>query len=267
METLEEVLLAYKGGLVFLWLLVFFVLERAFPAEPLIKIGGWFEKFFPARVRRNIGLWFCNLILSPLVVIPLTAWATSHAIGWRPDFLSGSAGIIFDLILLDGLIYWWHRLNHETPFLWRFHEIHHLDTNLDTTSALRFHFGEVLLSAFMRVFVVIVFDIPLVSVIIFETILLISTLFHHSNVQLPEKLEKVLSLVIITPAIHWVHHHALRHDTDSNYGTVFSFWDRIFRSKSKGQRTIGMPIGVEGAQDKGFLQLLIRPFKKVLWYK
>ncbi len=262
METLEGLLLAYKGGLVFLWLLFLFLLERTFPAEPLVETDGWFEKYFPLRVRRNIGLWFCNLFLSPLVVIPLTAWATSHAFGWRPDFLLGSAGIIFDLILLDGLIYWWHRLNHEIPFLWRFHEIHHLDTNLDTTSALRFHFGEVLLSAFMRVFVVIIFDIPLISVIIFEIILLISTLYHHSNVRFSKRLEKTLSLIIITPAIHWVHHHALRDDTDSNYGTVFSFWDRIFRSQSKRQRMIGMPIGVEGARDKALLQLLIRPFKK-----
>ncbi|KLN60834.1 sterol desaturase [Kiloniella spongiae] len=262
MENLVTTLLAYKGGLVFLWLLFLFVFERAFPAVPLSSRGEWLEKYFPIRVRRNIGLWFCNLFLSPFVVIPLTAWATSHIIGWRPEFLSGNAGIIFDLILLDVLIYWWHRLNHEIPFLWRFHEIHHLDTNLDTTSALRFHFGEVLLSALMRVFIVVIFDIPLISIIIFEIILLISTLFHHSNVRLPGPFEKALSLVIVTPAIHWVHHHALRDDTDSNYGTVFSFWDKIFRSKSKTQRTVGMAIGVEGAQDKALLQLLIRPFKK-----
>ncbi|WP_085906367.1 sterol desaturase family protein [Kiloniella majae] len=262
MEDLVAVILAYKAGLVFLWLLFLFVLERVFPAAPLMNGGGWFEKYFPVRVRRNIALWFCNLILSPLVVIPLTAWATAHIVGWRPEFLSGSVGFIFDLILLDCLIYWWHRLNHEVPFLWRFHEIHHLDMNLDTTSALRFHFGEVLLSAFMRVFVVIIFDISLISIIIFEIILLIATLFHHSNVRLPDMFEKALSLVIITPAIHWIHHHALRHDTDSNYGTVFSFWDKIFRSKSARQRTVGMPIGVEGAQDKALLQLLTRPFKR-----
>ncbi|WP_085901588.1 sterol desaturase family protein [Kiloniella majae] len=262
MENLVEVILAYKAGLVFLWLLFLFVLERAFPVAPLINSGGWFEKYFPIRVRRNIGLWFCNLILSPLVVIPMTAWAAAHIVGWRPEFLSGSAGLIFDLILLDCLIYWWHRLNHELPFLWRFHEIHHLDMNLDTTSALRFHFGEVLLSAFMRVFVVIIFDITLISIIIFEVILLISTLFHHSNVRLPDQFEKALSLVIITPAIHWIHHHALRNDTDSNYGTVFSFWDKIFRSKSSTQRVRKMQIGVEGAQDKIFAELLKRPFKK-----
>ncbi|WP_421779575.1 sterol desaturase family protein [Kiloniella litopenaei] len=262
MENFVEVLLAYKGLIVFVWLLLLFVLERTFPASALTKNSEGVEKYFPVRVWRNICLWFCNLLLSPLVVIPLTIWATTHLVGWRPAVLSGGIGIILDVILLDCLIYWWHRLNHEIPFLWRFHEIHHLDMNLDTTSALRFHFGEVILSAIMRVLVIVLFDIPLVSVIIFETILLIGTIFHHSNLRLDHRLEKVLSMVIVTPSIHWVHHHALRRDTDSNYGTVFSFWDRVFRSKSLARRTLNMKIGVEGATDKSLPQLFLRPFVK-----
>ncbi|WP_417430826.1 sterol desaturase family protein [Kiloniella sp.] len=255
-----EVLLAYKGVIVFAWLLSLFVLERIFPASTLKDKREWLEKYVPVRVRRNICLWCCNLLLSPFVVIPLTIWATIHVIGWRPDVLSGGVGIIVDIILLDCLIYWWHRINHEIPFLWRFHEIHHLDMNLDTTSALRFHFGEVIISALMRVLVIVLFDIPLVSVIIFETILLIATIFHHSNLRLAHGVEKVLSMFIVTPEIHWVHHHALRRDTDSNYGTVFSFWDKIFRSRSDTKRTLNMKIGVEGARDKSLLQLFLKPF-------
>lgn len=261
MENFVEVLLAYKGGVVFIWLLLLFVLERMFPASSLAERSLWVDKYFPIRVRRNISLWCCNLLLSPLVVIPLTVWATSHVVGWRPDVLSGGIGIIIDVILLDCLIYWWHRINHEIPFLWRFHEIHHLDTDLDTTSALRFHFGEVIISAIMRVIVIVIFDIPLVSVIIFEAILLIATIFHHSNVRLAHGVEKALSMIIVTPEIHWVHHHALRRDTDSNYGTVFSFWDKIFRSRSATQRSLNMKIGVEGATDKSLLQLFLKPFR------
>ncbi|WP_417452287.1 sterol desaturase family protein [Kiloniella sp.] len=256
-----EVLLAYKGVVVFAWLLSLFVLERIFPASSLVDKSEWLEKYFPVRVRRNICLWCCNLLLSPIVVIPLTIWATTHVIGWRPDVLSGGVGIIADIILLDCLIYWWHRINHEIPFLWRFHEIHHLDMNLDTTSALRFHFGEVIISALMRVLVIVLFNIPLVSVIIFETTLLIATIFHHSNLRLAHGVEKALSMFIVTPEIHWVHHHALRRDTDSNYGTIFSFWDKVFRSRSATKRTLNMKIGVEGAMDKSLLQLFFKPFR------
>lgn len=125
---------------------------------------------------------------------------------------------------------------------------------------MRFHFGEVALSACVRAVVIIVFDIPLASVVLFEALVLISAIFHHSDARLPPKLEAALSKVIITPSIHWVHHHALRRDTDSNYGTIFSFWDPLFRSRSATRRWPAMPIGVEGRHDHPLLRLLIEPF-------
>lgn len=123
-------------------------------------------------------------------------------------------------MLLDGWIYWWHRANHEVRFLWRFHQVHHLDSFLDTTSALRFHAGEVLLSALVRGGVIFVVAVPFAHVVAFETLVVLAAIFHHSNVSLPDRLEQVLCLVIVTPSIHWVHHHASRADTDSNYSTV-----------------------------------------------
>ena len=156
--------------------------------------------------------------------------------------------------------YWWHRLNHIIPFLWRFHLIHHLDEHLDATSAVRFHFGEVLLATLTRGVVIIVFAIPFADILIFETLLLASAIFHHSNLKLPKTLEKFLSYVIVTPSLHWIHHHKIRKDTDSNYGLFLSMWDRIFASKSKTKRTPDLPLGVEGLKDSNILRLLIRPF-------
>ena len=146
------------------------------------------------------------------------------------------------------------------PLLWRFHEVHHLDCFLDTTTALRFHFGEVLLSALFRAAVIALFDIPIASILVFETLVLAAAIFHHSNLALPPGLEVGLSRIVITPSIHWVHHHAVQRDTDSNYGTIFSFWDRMFGTRSQTQRTLDMIIGVEGRAENGFLQLIVRPF-------
>ena len=257
-----EILLTWKGAAVLVWLAAFFLAERLAPAavRPVGRdrsgmAGGW------PRVLRNLGLWLANVGLSPLVVLPLSFWAAGHHLGWRPEWWSGALGLALDLVLLDFLIYWWHRANHAVPFLWRFHEIHHLDHFLDTTSAVRFHFGEVLLSALARAVVIVLLDIPFTSVVVFEVVVLASALFHHSNVRLPSGLERALSRVIITPSIHWVHHHAVRADTDSNYGTLFSFWDPLFGSRSGTRRTPDMAIGVERTRERSLLDLVIRPFR------
>ena len=210
---------------------------------------------------KNLGFFGINALLAPIITIPVTAWASDHALLWRTEYTTG-AWILLDLVLLDCAIYWWHRINHEIPFLWRFHQVHHLDEFLDTTSGVRFHFGEVILSALFRMGVIMVLGIDLISVVIFETILLVATLFHHSNLAITQRLERGLGLLIITPALHWVHHHAKQADTDSNYGTVLSIWDRLFRTRSRNRRTLDMRIGVEGAREKSFLGLILAPFQK-----
>jgi sterol desaturase/sphingolipid hydroxylase (fatty acid hydroxylase superfamily) len=234
--------------------LTLFALERVFPVRRWL--GGL------ARIARNLALAGFNFIASPLIVIPVTAFAALHALSWRPDFWSGWVGLGLDLVVLDLWIYWWHRFNHVVPFLWRFHEVHHLDEMLDVTSALRFHFGEVVLSSLVRAVVIFILDIPLASVVIFESVVLVSALFHHSNLKLPPALERAISFVFVTPSIHWVHHHAKRSDTDSNYSTTLSVWDYIFSSRSKMVRHTDMQIGVENKAEKELPGLIVRPFNR-----
>ena len=198
---------------------------------------------------------------SLLLVTPLTVAAAANALSWRPAWWSGAAGLAADLVLLDLLIYWWHRANHELPLLWRFHVVHHLDRTLDTTSAIRFHFGEVLLSALARAAAIVLLALPLASVLIFETLLLAAAIFHHSNLRLPAGIEAALSRLVITPSIHWVHHRPRRADTDANYGTVFSFWDRLFGTRSPTRRRPDQPIGAEGQPELALPALLLRPFR------
>lgn len=244
------------GGAVFGWFALFFVAERLAPAvQPMVPTG------LP-RLACNAAFWLLNTLLSPLAVLPLTAWAAAHSLNVRPEWWAGLPALAFDVLLLDLLIYWWHRANHEWRLLWRFHEVHHLDRFLDSTTAIRFHFGEVLLSAGARAAVILLLGFPFVSIVLFESLLLCATIFHHSNLRIPAGIERALSLVIIVPGIHWVHHHAVRADTDSNYGTLFSFWDRIFRTRSPTRRTPTMAIGVEGEDDRALAALLARPFRR-----
>lgn len=260
MEYASDSLLTWKTAAVALWFLLFFAGERLAPAAPRPAAGAGRPAGGLYRLGRNLALWLVNVGLSPLLVVPLSLGASAAALDWRPDAWSGWPGLLVDLVLLDFLIYWWHLANHRVPLLWRFHEVHHLDRFLDTTTALRFHFGEVLLSALARAAVIYLLGFPFSSILVFEILLLLATLFHHSNLRLPAGFEAALSLVIITPSIHWVHHHARRSDTDSNYGTVFSFWDRLFASRSPTPRDPAMAIGVEGREERTLAQLVVRPF-------
>jgi sterol desaturase/sphingolipid hydroxylase (fatty acid hydroxylase superfamily) len=254
-----EALLSFKTVLVGGFLVLFLLYERVRPAvdHPLLVRFRGASAAAWRRLVRNTGLFSINLLVSPLIVLPITLWAEQFTTGLRPPWLSGWTGVAFDLVVLDFWIYWWHRANHEIPVLWRFHQVHHFDELLDSTTGLRFHFGEVVLSALVRALVIIVLDIPLSSVLLFEALVLMSAIF---DARLPPRLEQALARVIITPSIHWVHHHAVRADTDSNYGTIFSFWDPLFRSRSRTKRWPTMPIGVEGGRDRPLLRLIITPF-------
>lgn len=246
-------LLAYKGWIVVGAFLLLFGLEHIRPA---VAVG-----LHPVRrIIRNLSFWPVNIGLSLAIVLPVSALAAQHALWDRPSWLTGASGMAFDILMLDLFIFWWHRAVHEIPFFWRFHEVHHLDEHLDTTSAIRFHFGEVFFSAFLRALIVITLAVPFSSVVLFETLVLVFTFFHHSNIALPPRFENALSKIIITPSLHWVHHHAIRKDTDSNYGTIFSFWDKLCHTKSLTQRFKTMKIGVENKKDMTFLALLFLPF-------
>ena len=247
--------LADKTVLVALWFLLILAFERLRPAVSQ-----------PARVMvprwgNNVVLWLSSAAVSGLLLLPLTAWVAESPLWQRPAWWSGVPGLALDLVIYDVLIYWWHRANHVVPFLWRFHQVHHFDETLDTTSAFRFHFGEIVLSAAARMAVIAALALPLTSVIAAETMVLGAAIFHHSNARLPARLERALSRVVITPSLHWVHHHAVRRDTDSNYGTLFSFWDRLFGSHNRMERRLDMTIGIEGEQDVRLLSLLVRPFR------
>ncbi len=257
MELLSQSL-AWKTTIVGIVFAVIIVLERLYPyAQRVMERRGDFK-----RLGRNFGLFVINSMISPLFVLPVTILAVEHSIGLRSQMWQGGWFIVLDVLLLDFFIYFWHRANHEFSFLWRFHRVHHLDRFMDSSTAIRFHFGEVILSALARGGVVILFDLSLLSVVIYETVLLLCSIFQHSNIRLSTKVERIVNILFVTPHWHWMHHHRLQKDTDSHYGNLLTIWDRMFKSRASNIRTPNIKIGVEGLKERSFLELLIFPFKK-----
>ena len=174
-----------------------------------------------------------------------------------PAFVAG-------ILLLDLAFYFWHLANHRLPALWRFHVVHHIDPDLDVTTAFRFHFGEVALSAGFRIVQILAIGASPATIAIYEVLFHASTLFQHSNVRLPIAVERILNLVLVTPRMHGIHHSMVRQETNANFSVVFSWWDRLRRTivLNVPQRsvTIGLPAYTSDA-DNTPGRLLRLPFQ------
>lgn len=129
------------------------------------------------------------------------------------------------IILMDYTLYLWHVLTHKVPFLWRFHLVHHVDLDLDASTALRFHFGELTISTLWRAAQIVTIGVSPVSFAAWQMLLFPEILFHHSNVKLPVELEKRLGKFIVTPRLHGIHHSMVRDETDSNWSSGLTVWD------------------------------------------
>ncbi|MGH7195121.1 MAG: sterol desaturase family protein, partial [Candidatus Saccharimonadales bacterium] len=134
------------------------------------------------------------------------------------------------LILMDYTFYIWHVLTHKTPFLWRFHLVHHTDLDLDSSTALRFHFGELLAGVPWQAAQIILFGLTPRLYSIWTTAFLISILFHHSDLDLPIEWERRLSRFLVTPRMHGIHHSIVETESDSNWSSGLNIWDRLHRT-------------------------------------
>lgn len=235
-----------------LWFALVFFAERLAPATPAPRDA--------RRLFRNGGLWLSMAAASAFVGVPLSAFAAANAFWGRPTDWPAAATFAVDLVVLDLWAYFAHRAYHAVPFMWRLHAPHHLDERLDAATAVRFHGLEIAFSALIRMPLIMLTAMPLTHVLLYDALLLVAAVFHHSNLRLPAPLERALSAVVVTPSIHWVHHHARRADTDSSYAGVFSFWDPLFGTRSPTRRTPDMKIGAEGLSDRPLAGLLLAPF-------
>ena len=233
-------------------------LQRWTPHRALV--GSW---------RANGGLWALNAALLGAVcagcACTVSRWASGGGIGLlNQGVVSAWAAIPVGVLGMDLVSYFWHRANHRVPFLWRFHQAHHSDPDYTVTTALRFHPGELLLALPLRLVVVAVLGLPIVGVIVFEVIFAFANFFEHGNINLPLKVERTLGGLFVTPALHRRHHSRESRMLDTNYGTIFSFWDRLLGSYGDNQSDVrvdtGLP-GIEGAL--GTVEILALPARGV----
>lgn len=162
------------------------------------------------------------------IVAPLTKLVERKKIGLLkivrlPKLLE----TLLAVVLLDYTLYAWHILTHKLPFLWRFHLVHHIDLDMDASTAIRFHFGEMLISVAWRAAQITLIGVSPTSFAAWQLFLFPSILFHHSNVKLPENIERSLGKFVVTPRLHGIHHSAVQNETDSNWSSGLTVWDRL----------------------------------------
>jgi sterol desaturase/sphingolipid hydroxylase (fatty acid hydroxylase superfamily) len=215
---------------------------------------------------RNLLIGLANASLGlalALWILPPLPESQGGAIGRLG--LVGAGAVIAAFLLLDLWMYAWHRLAHGLPVLWRIHRVHHSDGALNATSAVRFHPLEPLLTLGLRLPLAWLLGIPGGSVLLYELVFFPVVVFQHSNVRLPARVDRALRLVIVTPALHRIHHSPERVETDSNFGSVLSLWDRLARSLRTRPRLEPQPFGLlgfAGERWQTLAGLLATPFRR-----
>lgn len=179
----------------------------------------------------NFGMYLLNFVLRLLVIVPiLTAIGTKSIFSLSSIFINFNitSQIIVSVILIDLYLYWLHRTMHHVTFLWRAHLVHHSDSELDVSTNFRHHPSEVIITSIVMAALYFILRLPIEGIVVYGILNSVIQVWHHGNINMPEKIDKFLQLIIITPKLHQMHHSALMKETNSNYGGVFSLWDRLF---------------------------------------
>lgn len=253
-------LVVFVAGLV-----VFLGIEAVWPARALGE-SRWRRYGFHA------GVAVINtVVIRLLVFVPFLLWVVHvEEQGWGISRWLGLVGwteIVLSIVVLDAFDYLWHRANHRIPLLWRFHKAHHADPDMDVSTALRFHPGELILSGLAKAAWVAVWGPTAVAWFAFEALVSLCAQFHHGNFDLPDAVERRLARVLVTPRFHARHHLVDRRFGDRNFSTILSIWDPLFGSAISrdladapvdGTAPIGLPEGREVAFSP--LAWLLEPF-------
>jgi sterol desaturase/sphingolipid hydroxylase (fatty acid hydroxylase superfamily) len=246
-------------------LLLFFCLETLVPFK-----SGRKKRFFHAFVNIFFGSLngaITTFILGGLTLVVLELSGV-HATGFLGKINPNSfISLLVGFILLDFWMYIWHRANHTIGFLWRFHRMHHTDAQMDATSALRFHPIEIVISSILYLGIILSFGLSFTHLIVYKLVFNVNVFFHHSNIYLPKRFDRLMSIFVVSPNMHRVHHSDVSLETNSNYASVFSFWDRIFGSFKKREDTISIVYGLKGMKEERWMTLkgmLLTPLMKII---
>lgn len=247
-------------------LMIMMIWEACLPnrTSPVANSKRWLSNFF---------LVFCGALVGRLLVpaslAVVAVLATQQHFGLlNLIVLPPLPAIVVAVVMLDCLIYWQHRLFHRVPVLWRLHRVHHADPHLDASTGLRFHPIEIALSLLVKALGILLLGVPAEAILIFEVLLNASAIFNHSNIKLPNWLEFPLRKLIVTQAMHRIHHSQVKKETDSNYGFALSIWDRLFGSYCHAAATgddgliLGLKEYASETSNTGIANVLLMPFRQ-----
>lgn len=233
MLSLEQFILEQQSllrmAVFFVLLLLILSLEHYWPRRKVVTGTNVQRRWY------NLFLMTINIlalrIFIPLALFQAALFASSENIGFfnwlgLPLWIN----LLLSVLLFDLLIYLQHVAFHKFAILWRIHRIHHTDLQFDVTTGVRFHPFEILLSMLYKFLAVMLFGPAAIAIILYEVLLNAFALFTHSNLALPARLDPLIRRVIVTPDMHRVHHSVIKLETDSNYGNIFSLWDKLFRT-------------------------------------
>ncbi len=216
-----------------------------------------------SKLRRNVrnlalamgGAVSVQLAEQP-IVRPLAQWVEKRRIGLLKQLsLPAWLEIALAIALLDYTLYLWHVLTHRVPFLWRFHQAHHVDLDMDASTALRFHFGELMLSVPWRALQIVLIGVCPYALSLWQTGLLLEIMFHHSNVELSPELERRLRRFIVTPRLHGIHHSIVEDEVNANWSSGLTIWDWLHRTLRVDVQQDEIILGVPAYLDPEDVQL------------
>jgi sterol desaturase/sphingolipid hydroxylase (fatty acid hydroxylase superfamily) len=247
------------GGIAMFWLIE--------SAVPFVKFS--YNKWQHAGI--NIFFTLTTIVVNfclAFILIRTAQWTVDHDFGllhWLPE-MNPWLYTIAGLLLLDFIgAYLAHLVEHKVSFLWRFHLIHHTDTWIDTTTGNRHHPGESVIRFVFTTLGVLLVGSPMWMVFLYQTLSVVATQFTHANIALPKRIDKIMSFVLVSPDMHKVHHHYKLPYTDSNYGNIFSIWDRLFGTFSyleREQLVYGVDTHMQPKEHNDLKNLLAIPFQK-----
>lgn len=224
----------------------------------------------PRRNARNLAVAALAAAAIQHAERPVTSRLTALVSRRRVGFVSRlnlpeTARTATACVLLDYTLYLWHVLTHRIPFLWRFHRVHHADLDMDASTAIRFHFGEILASVAWRAVQIVLIGVTPRALSIWNTLLMVEVMFHHSNVQLSHRMERRLGKVIVTPRMHGIHHSIRQAEQDSNWSSGLTLWDWLHGTLRRDVPQEQITIGVAELRDPAQVtlpKLLAMPFRQ-----
>jgi sterol desaturase/sphingolipid hydroxylase (fatty acid hydroxylase superfamily) len=214
--------LIMAGGITFFWLIE--------GAVPLFRFR--YQKWSHAGL--NLFFTLTTIVINfafATVIVRASDWVVASGFGILPwlGISSGWAMFFVGLLALDLVgAYLIHLIEHKIKVMWKFHMVHHADTHVDTTTANRHHPGESVFRAIFTLIGVVLCGAPMWLVMVYQSISVVLSQFNHANISLPASVDRAISYLIVSPNMHKIHHHYMRPQTDSNYGNIFSIWDRLF---------------------------------------